>query len=562
MLPAFTESDRPLQVMTPLGPGAVLLAEVRGTEAVNELFAFDLHLLAPLDRPPVRFEALLGKPIAVRVRRPGGDHRVVHGLITALTRRGRDRLFTHYRAEVRPAWWPATLRVNSRIFQQQTAPDILRAVLGGFGPVEFRLTGQYPHRNYTVQYRETDWAFASRVMEEEGLFHFFTHREDGHTLVIADGVPACPPVLRSLAFDDAPDAARDRTRPVAWRWDKTQELCPTGVTVWDSHFQLFRKTLAAEAAPPAVVMAGTADHAPVIQGGPDIPVYRHDGDYAKRFDGVAPGGGDRTGDLAGVYPDADRTARLRAEQASARSVRIDGESNAPELTPGHVARLDGHPDADDRYVVTRVSHSAAIPEAFWASDAGGDFTYRNEFEAAPTALPPRPPLRTPRPVIGGMLTAVVTGPPGQEIFVDPYGRVKVQFLWDRTGRFDADSSCWVRCAQLWAGKGWGAFFWPRVGMEVVVQFVDGDPDRPLVTGCVYNVENLPPTRLPAEATVGGIKSCIFRGDPAVNFNAVYFQDTPGVEYVQVHSERSEVQQSEANRFHYTGGLKFSVHGRL
>ena len=149
-----------------------------------------------------------------------------------------------------------------------------------------------------------------------------------------------------------------------------------------------------------------------------------------------------------------------------------------------------------------------------------------------------------------------------EIFCDKYGRVKIQFHWDREGKHDADSSCWVRVSQLWAGNRWGAFFWPRVGHEVVVTFVEGDPDRPLIVGSVYNAANMPPPDLPGEATVGGIKSCIFGGQPMLNFNALLFHDTPGHEFVQVHSEKNEIQHSESNKFHYVPHGQFSFHGSL
>ena len=562
---SFTQSDRPLQVSTGLGPGRMLVVEAAGSEAVNELFAFQLHLLAPNTLPPVEFDKVLGQPAAVRLRIPGTTkHRTVHGLVTALTKSTRDKAFTHYRADLRPAWWPATLRLNSRVFQQVTVVDILKTVLGPFGPLDNRLASQYPGRDYTVEYQESDWAFASRLMEEEGIFYYFRHADDGHTLVLADGLTGCPPVAdpSPLEYDDTPGTDRTVTRPVAWRWDVTQELVPTQMITWDSHEELFRKNLSAEATQTAPVELNQAEYHPAPRGGPDIPVYRHDGDYAKRYDGVAPGGGDRSADLSNVYPDADRTARLRLAQASARAVRATGVCNAPHLVPGHVLTLSGHPDADDKYIVTRTTHAAVIPQPYWATDAAGEYEYTNEFEAAPTALIPRPPIRTPRPKVGGPLTALVVGPPGYHIYVDKYGRIKVQFWWDREGKFDADSSCWVRVSQLWAGKTWGAFFWPRVGMEVVVHFENGDPDRPLVTGCVYNAENLPPTLLPVEATIAGIKSHVPGGDPSAHFNAIYIHDTPGVEYIQLHSEKSEAQHSEGGKYHYTAGMKMDIRGRL
>jgi type VI secretion system secreted protein VgrG len=555
--------DRPLQATTPLGPDAVLLAGFRGREAVSELFAFDLDLLAPLGGPPVAFDALLGRPVTAAVRLPDGQFRQVNGIVTELRQTGRDLQFTQLTATVRPAWWPATLRVNSRIYQQVTAPDILKAVLSPFGQVEFQLTAGYPSRDFTCQYQETDWAFASRIMEEEGIFYYFRHAADGHTLVLADApatLPAVPgPGNIRYDIEGGPGVEREVR---CWRWVKAQQMCPTGVTVWDSHLELFGQTLAAQAAAPAFATAGTVTHRPAPPTAPAVPVYLHNGDYAKRYDGVGPGGGDRSYTLQGVFADAQRTARLRAEAYAAPSIRLTGETNAAHLVPGHTFALTDHFDGDGRYIVTAVEHTAVYRGTFRAGQPDPAFDYRNEITASPPDLTPRPERRTPRPKVGGPLTAIVVGPAGAELFVDRYGRIKVQFFWDREGQHDSGSSCWVRCSQAWAGKTWGAFFWPRVGMEVVVHFEDGDIDRPIITGCVYNATNMPPTILPEEGTVGGFKSCIFGGDPAVNFNAIYIHDRPGVEYIQVHSERSESQHSEQGKYHYTGGMTFSIQGRL
>ncbi|HEY8505577.1 MAG TPA: type VI secretion system tip protein TssI/VgrG, partial [Gemmataceae bacterium] len=430
-MPEYSQADRALQVKSPLGEGRLLLAALRGREAVSELFEFDLHLLAPNDLPPVTFGELMGRPMTATVRLPAGNERKIHGLVMALRQEGRDREFTHFRATLRPAWWTSTLRVNSRIFQQKTAPEILRELLGGV-PAEWRLAGEYPRRDFCCQYQETDFAFASRLMEEEGIFYYFEHAEDAHTLVLADGVAGCPrvPGPGRVRFDDSEAARRDHREPLVWRWEKVQEVCATKVTVWDSHFELFRENLAAEAGVPDQVRAGRAEHAPAPAALGPVPVYLHDGDYAKRYDGFSPAGDPQPFALQGVYADAERTAGIRAEQAAARSVRVEGESDACYLTPGHAFELSGHFDGDGGYLVTRVEHEVELKGAFWAQGGAGETDYRNRFEASPLGLVPRPARRTPRPKVGGPLTAVVVGPPGEEIFVDAYGRVKVQFFWD------------------------------------------------------------------------------------------------------------------------------------
>ena len=559
----FLQLGRPLEISTPLPPGSLLAAGFRGREAISELFAFEAHLLAPVLMPPLDFNALLGKVVTLTVVPGGGSPRLVSGTVMALRQAERDRDYTHFHATIRPSWWLATLRKNSRTFQQVTVADILKTVLGPFGALESQLTATYPNRDFTCQYEETDWAFASRLMQEEGIFFYFTHSDKGPTLVLADGIASAPAVdvLGPLRYDSR-DASPDGREYRVWTWDKTQTIVPTAVTLWDNHFEYYRQNLEAEASVAPQATAGEVTHKPAPPGAGEVPTYEHGGDYAKRYDGVTPGGGDQSAALQGVFADAERTARLRAEAYSYESIQITAEGNCPLLTPGFTFDLTGHYDADGKYYVAAVEHVVEAQGTFRAGQPAPEFNYTNRFDVRPPDLVPRPARTTPRPKIGGHLTAVVVGPAGQEIFVDKYGRVKVQFLWDRLGKSDADSSCWIRCAQLWAGKTWGAFFWPRIGMEVVVQFEDGDIDRPLITGCVYNGTNMPPTTLPADAAIGGIKSLVVFGNPAVNFNAIYIHDTPGVEYIQVHSEKSDMQQSEGGRYHYTQNMMFDIRGHL
>lgn len=560
----FSQTDRPLTISTPLGPDALLVAGFRGREAVSELFAFEFHLLAPIENPPVSFDSLLGQTVtaSINVSNVSSSPRYLCGVVTSIREAERDKYFTHLHVTVRPAWWYATLRTNSRIFQQVTVVDILKTVLSPFGTIETQLTSTYPNRDYTCQYQETDYNFARRLLEEEGIFFSFKHEDGKLTLILADSlVNATAADISQLQYDtDTGTRSRDGDFR-AWTWSKTQTVCPTAITTWDSTFELFRQNLEATANPPATASAGEVTQTIAPSGVGTIPVYFHEGDSAKRFDGVAPGGGDQSSQLQDVYTDARRVARLRGETLAASAVQLSGESNCPQLVPGTSFPLAGHFDGDGTYLVTAVDHSSEFTGTFRAAEPV-TASYQNKFTACPMELVPRPARLTPRPRIGGPLTAVVVGPAGQQIFVDKYGRVKVQFLWDREGKFDANSSCWIRCAQLWSGNRWGAFFWPRIGMEVVVHFEDGDPDRPIVTGCVYNATNMPPTTLPDEASVGGVKSLIINGSPTTNFNAIYIHDTPGVEYIQIHSEQNQMQQNEAGQYNYTHDMVFDIRGHL
>jgi hypothetical protein len=264
--------------------------------------------------------------------------------------------------------------------------------------------------------------------------------------------------------------------------------------------------------------------------------------------------------LTGVFQDSQRTARLRMEAEAARSISVRGQGGVAEFAPGYRFQLTRHYDGDGEYVLTSVEHTARAG-AYRSGGAGSDY-YSNDFACLPAALPFRPERKTPRPVVHGTQTARVVGPPGEEIFTDKYGRVKVQFHWDRENQFGIESSCWLRVAQPWAGNRWGAFFWPRVGHEVVVAFEHGDPDCPIVIGSVYNAENMPPFTLPDGRTACGIKSCTVGGDPMANFNCTVFYDQPGDEHLQLHSETYECLTSETTKFSRTPGPHIEIAGSL
>ena len=226
-----------------------------------------------------------------------------------------------------------------------------------------------------------------------------------------------------------------------------------------------------------------------VGGNDQLEIYQYPGGYAQRFDGINKAGAPQPQDLSNIFPDRARTLRIRMEQEEVQAIDIRGTSDCGHFTAGQEFTLERHFDADDKYLLTRVEHSAR--QADYRSDQREAFTYENRFSCIPDGLHYRPQRTIRKPVIAGLQTAVVTGPPGEEIFVDKYGRVKVQFHWDREGKMNADSSCWLRVAQVWAGNSWGAFFWPRIGHEVVVLFEEGDPDKPLIVGSVYNAKNMP-----------------------------------------------------------------------
>lgn len=548
----LTQSNRMLEITTPLGKNALLLIGLQGREAISELFAFEVDLLAPKEQS-IAFDKILGQPVTVRVRLGQNAERLFHGIVRRFEESERDEVFTHYSAEIVPQFWLSTKRVRSRIFQHLTVPEILTKVLQGL-EVSFQIRGAYQPRDYCVQYRESDFAFASRLMEEEGIYYFFQHAVDKHTLVVSDTPLLHPevPGPTTAIFDEVRGGNRPDVRVTAWR--KSQELRSGKYTLWDHCFELPDKNFESQATSTQEVKVGQVGHKLRVGGNEHLEIYDYPGAFAQRFDGVGPGGDNRPAELPKIFDDGKRTVKLRLEQEASAGLEIRGDSNCGQFTAGHQFNLSRHRNADGPYLLTRVEHRARL-SGNYRSGEDATFEYQNSFVAIPEALPYRPPLVTTEPFIAGLQTATVVGPAGQEIFCDKYGRVKVQFRWDREGKKNADSSCWVRVAQFWAGKGWGAFFWPRIGHEVVVAFEEGDPDQPLIVGSVYNAENMPPFVLPQKNMLAGIKSASVRGNAGQNYNGILFDDEKGREHLAIHSERHLTFNSELDKLFQSGRHK-------
>ena len=533
-MPDHTQAARRFRVTTALGPDAVLLTAFQGTEALSQLFRFDLSLVAPV-AAPADFAKVLGQPACIELDLPNGEVRHFHGIISRFSQGQRDDTFTHYRAELVPAAWLLTRRERSRIFQHLTAKEILTAVFAGLD-VDFDLRERQAVRDYCTQYRESDFAFASRIMEEEGIFYYFTHDEGGHKLLLRDhkqGHPAVP-VQAELKFEQMQGGQGQRQEFLVTDWEKVQELRTGKLTLWDHHFELPHQPLDAEGTIQGTVQVGTVSHDLQAGNVTQLERYSYPGGYADWFDGVDRGGGDQTSELSKVFEQNKRVMALRLQEEAARAVRVSGGGVCGNMTAGHKFTLTDHFDADGEYVLTGVSHSGSASGDF--RSGGVEYRYQNRFTCLPADLPYRPPLATPKPTVKGTQTAVVVGPPGEEIFTDKYGRVKVQFHWDREGQRDADSSCWIRVSTIWAGKGWGVIHIPRIGHEVIVDFLEGDPDRPIVLGSVYNADHMPPGSLPQEGMVSGLQSRSTPKGGGSNFNGMRANDTKGKESLAVQAE--------------------------
>ncbi len=497
----LTQADRYIRVTSPLGADVLLLESFEGTEGVSVPFQFELGMLT--ENASLDMTSLLGQPLAVTIRLPDDSDRVIHGLVSRIEEieSGIDGL-TGYRAEMVPWFWFLSLFQDCRIFQNKSALDIVKKVFTdrGFTDFEDRTTGTYAEREYCVQYRESDLNFVSRLLEEEGVFYFFEHTNEKHTLVLADQTSSFVPCpgQSSAAYDTTAGMWQDEDVVLDIR--RTQRVRVGQVTVNDYDFTKPKTSL-------------DANLSDATRKG---EFYEYPAKYNTRDIGT-------------------QIARVRLEEQEVKILTINGKSNCRAFQTGYRFSLTGHfrADANKDYTLLSIHHNAG--ENTYRSGDGESFDYRNEFEAMPQALPFRPPRLARKPVVQGSQTAVVVGKSGEEIWVDQYGRVKVQFFWDRAGQMDENSSCWVRVAQLWAGKGWGAIFTPRIGQEVIVDFLEGDPDRPIITGRVYNADQTTPYALPDEQTKSAIKSMSSKGGGG--FNEIRLEDKAGSEQIFIHGEK-------------------------
>lgn len=554
---AYTQAGRRLVVKTPLGKDDLLLSGFSGHEAISQPFFFQLECVAE-NAKTIPFDGLLGQKVTVEISLPGGSKRFINGSCLRVAQGARDATFTRYLLDLVPEAFLLSRKTQSRIFQHLSIPDILKKVLKGF-PVTWEIQGTFHPRDYCVQYRESDFAFASRLMEEEGIYYFFKHSDGSHTMVVANSPGShsdVSPGPSNLIFETVGGGTREEDRVNAW--EKAQELKSSKVVLWDHCFELPHKHLEAPSPIQGSVAAGKSSHKLQLGANAPLELYDFPGAYAQRFDGINKGGGEQPAEIQKIFQDNSRTADLRMQSEAAASVLVHAASNCRQIVSGHKFTLQRHFEGDGSWVVYQVGHTAS--EAADVRSGGGGFTYQNHFSCFPVALPFRPPRVTPIPTVRGSQTAVVVGPPGEEIFTDKYGRVKVQFHWDREGKSDTDSSCWVRVGQPIAGRRWGASFWPRIGQEVIVDFLEGDPDQPIIVGSVYNADQMPPylgdgpdSKHKNDNKLTGVKSNTTMGGEG--YNEWRFDDAKGKEQIFLHAERNMDTRVKGDSMESVGGSK-------
>jgi type VI secretion system secreted protein VgrG len=539
---ATTQDGRFLKIDTPLGKDVLLISGFQVREGISRPFVIRVDAVSELTKSDqVTAEALIGKNATITVALKDGGKRYFHGMVNRLLRggRGKEERFAYFQLEIVPTLARLASRTDCRIFQSQSAVDIVKKVLGDAN-VEFKdaLTKTYTSRDYCVQYRETDLNFVSRLLEDEGISYFFDHQESGHVMVLADKPEAnqpCPE--QSSVHYEAEGGYGDREDTVS-DWTVTEQLRSGAMFLRDHHFQMPSKDL------------GFPEHTSIVRGdNTKLEIYDYPGDYAKLFK-------EPEKRLDKVEEEGQKIVRLRMEREEAAYEEVDGSSNVRAFRSGFRFTLTDHfrSDWNTDWLLTSVQHSA-LQSPDYVSDEVAPSAYSNRFTCIPYKIPFLPERVTPKPVVRGPHTAVVVGKTGEEIWPDKFGRVKVQFFWDRLGKKDDNSSCWIRVAQPWAGKNWGFVALPRVGHEVVVDFLEGDPDQPIIVGSVYNSDNMPPYSLPDNKTQTGIKTRSSKGGGSANFNEIRFEDMKGKEDLYVHAERTFTGEVETDETRKVGGSR-------
>jgi type VI secretion system secreted protein VgrG len=512
-----------MEIVTPLGDDVLLFRGMSAHEEMSRLFEYRLDLLS--SRHDINVDEVLGKNVTIKLALADDSTRFFNGYVTRFAQGGTFGRYNRYVATVRPWLWFLTRTADCRIFQDMKVPDIIKAVFADHASADYKMELTAPYRKWTycVQYRETDFNFVSRLMEQEGIGYYFRHTDGHDTLVLTDSTSKHTPApgCEKLSYVAPTQQLRPDIEHVH-QWDFVREIEPGAYVHDDYDFER-----------PSVELK-TNKTLPRGYSPSDYEMYDYPGLYVQRADG-------------------DQYASVRINELGTQYETIHASTNARGLTVGALLNLEDHPrdDQNNEYLITGATYDLSFGDYEALPEAAGT-SYHCSFFAIPSSQQFRPRRGTPKPFVQGPQTAVVVGPAGEEIFTDKYGRVKVQFHWDRRGKKDENSSCWIRVSHPWAGKNWGGISLPRIAQEVIVDFLEGDPDQPIITGRVYNAEQMPPYDLPAHKTQSGVKSRSSKGGSAANYNELRFEDLKGSEMVTLHAEKDQTIEVEHDESHWVG----------
>ncbi|HCB9559741.1 TPA: type VI secretion system tip protein VgrG [Escherichia coli] len=514
--------------------GMLLFASLGGTETVGELFTYSIKLKTPdilnlgyvSPAANLQLKPMVGKDLCVHIELDGGGKRYISGLVTAARVAGHQGRSVVYELRLEPWLKILTHTSDYKAFQNKNVVDILDEVLDEYPwPVEKRLVENYPTRAWQVQYGETDFAFIQRLMQEWGIYWWFEHSENSHTLVLADAINvhnACADSPLVCYYQKGLKLDKEFIHTIT-----ANESLRSGQWVLnDFDFMKPRSLLKSTVANPRETGLAEYEH------------YEWPGDYFTKSEG-------------------EMLTRIRMEEQRSPGSRVQGSGNIRTLMTGFTFTLENYPTAEVNREYLLVQTTLFIQDNAQHSGQEQHFSYSTSFELHPTSEVYRPQRTLSKPHTKGPQSAIVTGPAGQEIWTDKYGRVKVQFGWDRYGKNDENSSCWVRVSYPWAGKGFGGIQIPRIGQEVLVDFKNGDPDLPIIVGRTYNQDTMPPWGLPGAATQSGFYSHTIGGGPT-NANALRFEDKPGGEEVWLHAEKDQRIEVNNNESHWVGNNRLKV----
>jgi type VI secretion system secreted protein VgrG len=529
--------NRLASVTTPLGSDILQFSRMSGYEEMSRLFEYEVDLIVENKNygaiPSAGFpiNKVLGQAMMIALALPSGDTRYFHGLVTQFKHNGATHDCFLYRAVLRPWLWFLTRTSNCRIFQELSVPDIIKKVFAAnqFSDFKLELTRSYKSRNYCVQYRETDFNFVSRLMEEEGIFYFFEHSDTKHTLVIADSINAYQTIS---AYATIPYFPHENTGHLQqehiFEWHTAHKVQSGAYVLNDYDFEKPKSPLVTQYAEKKPHSHAEGEH------------YDYPGNYFELSSG-------------------ESYANIRLDELQTEYEVLQGKGKVLGLTTGMLFTLKDHylaPENTKHIVIS--ANFIIVCNQFnrSSSSSSGEEYYECSFKAIRSTQQFRPQRLTPAPFVQGPQTATVVGKSGEEIWTDKYGRVKVQFHWERDGKLNETSSCWIRVATPIAGKKWGWVSLPRIGQEVVVSFLEGNPDRPLITGSVYNANQMPPYDLPANQTQSGIKTFSSKGGGG--FNEIRFEDKKGEEQVFIHAERNQDMRVKKDAFEWIGNERHLI----
>ena len=521
---SLSQTDRILNFTSTLGDDVLLPESLAGFEGISELFYYQVELVADVSLT-INPKNVVGTKVTVAISADdSGTKRYINGIVASFEFCGGDDEYNNYKAYVVPKLWLLTLNKNTRVFQDMTVIDIIQNVLSPYSISPGNDTSNtYPTLEYCTQYRESDFAFISRLMEQHGILYYFKHTEDDHTFTLQDVSPKLSdcPIQDSFRYTPEGDQSEGFYDFVITALTSKSSMVTGKYTAWDYSFIRYKRL--------PDPLASTQTTGPLGANSNEQYDYADSAAaYLKK-----PGSDSTIADLSNFFQ------TLRRDAGDAESVIVEGVSNAISMQTGFNFTLSEYPQSaiNTKYLLTRVEHSVRQTPPYRARGTTNTSPYSNSFTAIPFATLYRPPRNTPRPVVNGMHTGQVVVPSGEESYMDKYGRVCVQFFWDRLRKANTTDNTLLRVAQSWAGKGWGTYFWPRIDDEVLIDFIEGDPDQPIVVGSVYNGVNMPKYDPAGQYTLSGILTRSSKDGGAANANELRFEDLKGKEQVFMNAER-------------------------